>query len=143
MDFSESDRVREVRQIAREFMKKEIYPLEAKLRHDGFAAVLPQLREKRAKAKETGLWAAHLPEEWGGAGLSLTEFAHLSEELGRSPLGHYVFTRRRGLGPPNCVQVVSRIAENRVNSGGLAWTRSCPQLGEVSEESSNDAHLPD
>ncbi len=91
MDFSESDRVREVRQIAREFMKKEIYPLEAKFRHDGFAAVLPDLREARAKAKETGLWAAHLPEEWGGAGLSLTEFAHLSEELGRSPLGHYAF----------------------------------------------------
>jgi alkylation response protein AidB-like acyl-CoA dehydrogenase len=83
--------VREVRQIAREFMKKEIYPLEAKYRHDGFAAVLPDLREARAKAKETGLWAAHLPEEWGGAGLSLTEFAHLSEELGRSPLGHYAF----------------------------------------------------
>ena len=91
MDFSESDRVREVRQTAREFMKKEIYPLEAKFRHDGFAAVLPDLREARAKAKETGLWAAHLPEEWGGAGLSLTEFAHLSEELGRSPLGHYAF----------------------------------------------------
>jgi alkylation response protein AidB-like acyl-CoA dehydrogenase len=91
MDFSESDRVRGFRQIAREFMKKEIYPLEAKFRHDGFAAVLPQLKEKRAKAKQTGLWAAHLPAEWGGAGLSLTEFAHLSEELGRSPLGHYAF----------------------------------------------------
>src|SRR5262249_41190209 len=91
MDFSESDRVREVRQMAREFMRKEIYRLEAKFRHDGFAAVLPQLKEARAKAKETGLWAAHLPAEWGGAGLLLTEFAHLSEELGRSPLGHYVF----------------------------------------------------
>jgi alkylation response protein AidB-like acyl-CoA dehydrogenase len=37
------------------------------------------------------LWAAHVPEEHGGAGLPLTEFAHLSEELGRSPLGHWVF----------------------------------------------------
>src|SRR5207248_178361 len=41
--------------------------------------------------EQTGLWAAHVPAEWGGAGVSLTEFAHLSEELGRSPLGHYVF----------------------------------------------------
>ena len=32
-----------------------------------------------------------MPEAHGGAGLSLTEFAHVSEELGRSPLGHYVF----------------------------------------------------
>ncbi len=91
MDFSESDRVREFRQVARDLMKNEIYPLEAKSRQEGFAAVLPKLKAARAKAKETGLWAAHLPEEWGGAGLSLTEFAHLSEELGRSPLGHYVF----------------------------------------------------
>jgi alkylation response protein AidB-like acyl-CoA dehydrogenase len=91
MDFSESDRVSDVRQTARKFMEKEIYPLEAQFRRDGFAAVLPRLKEKRAKAKETGLWAAHLPTEWGGAGLSLTEFANLSEELGRSPLGHYVF----------------------------------------------------
>src|SRR5215472_8175455 len=91
MDFSESDRVRDVRRMAREFMKKEIYPLEPKSRQEGFAAVLPKLQAARAKAKETGLWAAHLPEEWGGAGFSLTEFAHLSEELGHSPLGHYAF----------------------------------------------------
>jgi acyl-CoA dehydrogenase len=91
MDFSESDRVRGFRGTVREFMKKEVYPLEAQYRRDGFAAVLPQLKEKRTKAKQTGLWAAHLPAEWGGAGLSLTEFAHLSEELGRSPLGHYLF----------------------------------------------------
>ena len=91
MDFSESDRVRGFRKTVREFMKKEVYPLEQKLRHDGFAALLPTLKEKRAKAKETGLWAAHIPAEWGGAGLSFTEFAHLSEELGRSPLGHYIF----------------------------------------------------
>jgi len=91
MDFSESERVRDLRQMVRAFMKKEIYPLEPKYRKDGFGAVLPDLKQKRVKAKETGLWAAHLPVEWGGAGLSLTEFAHLSEELGRSPLGHYVF----------------------------------------------------
>ena len=91
MDFSESDRVQGFRQTVREFMKKEVYPLEQKLRHDGFKALLPTLKEKRAKARETGLWAAHIPAEWGGAGLSFTEFAHLSEELGRSPLGHYIF----------------------------------------------------
>ncbi|HET9754111.1 MAG TPA: acyl-CoA dehydrogenase family protein, partial [Myxococcales bacterium] len=72
MDFSESDRVQGFRQTVREFMKKEVYPLEQKLRHDGFKALLPTLREKRAKAKETGLWAAHIPAEWGGAGLSFT-----------------------------------------------------------------------
>ncbi len=53
--------------------------------------MLPELERRRARARETGLWTAHVPEAYGGAGLSLTEFAHMSEELGRSPLGHYVF----------------------------------------------------
>jgi alkylation response protein AidB-like acyl-CoA dehydrogenase len=38
-----------------------------------------------------GLSSPHMPKQYGGAGLSLMEFAHLAEELGRSPLGHYVF----------------------------------------------------
>ncbi len=91
MDFSDSERVKAFRGVVREFMKREIHPLEPALRRSGFVALLPELRARRAKAKETGLWAAHLPAAWGGAGLSLVEFAHLSEELGRSPLGHYVF----------------------------------------------------
>ncbi len=91
MDFSESERVQSVRAIAREFMRKEVFPLEATFLAKGFAAVLPELKVRRARAKETGLFAAHVPAAWGGAGLSLGEFAHLSEELGKSPLGHYLF----------------------------------------------------
>jgi alkylation response protein AidB-like acyl-CoA dehydrogenase len=52
---------------------------------------VPRLREKRQKVRQMGLLAPHLPEANGGAGLSLLEFAFLSEELGRSVLGHYVF----------------------------------------------------
>ena len=91
MDFSESDRVREMREIVRGFVRRELMPLEGPVRAQGFAAMLPQLQQVRRKAKDTGLFAAPLPAEWGGAGLPLTEFAHLSEELGRSPLGHWAF----------------------------------------------------
>jgi acyl-CoA dehydrogenase len=91
MDFSVSDRVLGFQGLVREFMRKEVHPLEPRLRREGFAALLPQLRKAREKARETGLFAAHLPPEYGGAHLPLTEFAHLSEELGKSPLGHYVF----------------------------------------------------
>ena len=91
MDFSESERVKSIRGIIREFMQKEVYPLEPRLRRQPFAELLPELREKRERARQTGLWAAHIPESHGGAGLSLVEFAHMSEELGRSPIGHYLF----------------------------------------------------
>ena len=91
MDFAESERVRTIRGIAREFVQKELVPLEPALRRRRFVELLPELRRVRDRAKETGLWAAHLPAEWGGAGLGLVEFAHLSEELGRTPIGHYAF----------------------------------------------------
>ncbi len=91
MDFSQPERVKAFRGLVREFMKKEIHPLEPVFRTKGFPAVAAQLALVREKAKETGLFAAHMPPDWGGMGLPLTEFAHLSEELGRSPLGHYCF----------------------------------------------------
>ena len=91
MDFGESPNVKTIRGIVRTFMEKEVYPLEPSLRQNGFRALLPVLKEKRERARETGLWAAHVPDALGGAGLSLTEFAHMSEELGKSPLGHYLF----------------------------------------------------
>ena len=91
MDFSESPKVKTVRELARGFMEKEVYPLEPLLFREGFAALLPELEKRRDRARATGLWAAFLPESEGGGGLSLTEYAHLSEELGRSPIGHYLF----------------------------------------------------
>ncbi len=91
MDFHESPKVRTLRQVVGEFVEKEVIPLEPLLRREGFAAMLPRLERLREKARETGLFAAFMPEEWGGAGLTLVEFAHMSEALGRSPLGHYAF----------------------------------------------------
>jgi alkylation response protein AidB-like acyl-CoA dehydrogenase len=72
-------------------VQEELYPLEPELLQQGFGALLPTLRRKREQVKALSLWAPHLPEELGGLGLSLTQFAHVSEILGQSPLGHYVF----------------------------------------------------
>ena len=91
MEFSESARVTAIRGAVREFMQAEVFPLEPALRSQGFVALQPALEQVRTRARQTGLWAAHVPEEHGGAGLSLAEFAHMSEELGKSPLGHYCF----------------------------------------------------
>jgi alkylation response protein AidB-like acyl-CoA dehydrogenase len=91
MDFSISKKTASALDLARDFIARELQPLESALLADGFEAILPDLERCRERARQTGLWAAHVPEEYGGAGLSLTEFAHLSEELGRSPLGHFAF----------------------------------------------------
>jgi acyl-CoA dehydrogenase len=74
-----------------EFLKKEVYPIELGVINKPFRQSLPLLKSLREKAKELKLWAPHLSTEEGGVGLNLVEFAQVSELLGTSPLGHYIF----------------------------------------------------
>ncbi|MGH7453963.1 MAG: acyl-CoA dehydrogenase family protein, partial [bacterium] len=73
------------------FLVEEVYPLEQNFLRKRFRELLPVLQRKREQVKALDLWTPHLPKEYGGLGLSLAEFAHLSEEMGRTPLGHFVF----------------------------------------------------
>jgi acyl-CoA dehydrogenase len=93
MDFSHSERALSLAKTARDFIDREVIPLEAQFLGGGssWESLQPQLRALRAKARDTGLWAPHMPRELGGAGLSVTELARVGEELGRTPLGHYSF----------------------------------------------------
>ena len=75
----------------RSFLRSEAYPLEQSFLFQRFKELVPTLEAKRAQVKAEGLWAPHLPEEYGGLGLTLSEFARVSEELGRTPIGHYLF----------------------------------------------------
>jgi acyl-CoA dehydrogenase len=75
----------------RTFVQQELIPLEPHFLNGEFRDLLPVLTEKRRQVKELGLWAPWLPSQYGGLGLTLAEYAHVSEELGRCPLGHYVF----------------------------------------------------
>ena len=73
------------------FLKEFIYPIEKDIIYGSFKSHLPKLRELRVLAQSKGLFTPHLSIDEGGLGLSLPEFAHISEVLGTSPLGHYVF----------------------------------------------------
>jgi alkylation response protein AidB-like acyl-CoA dehydrogenase len=75
----------------KKFVRDEVYPLERDFLRRPFRELTPLFREKREKVKAMGLWAPHLPVEHGGVGLTLSEFALVSEELGRTPMGHYLF----------------------------------------------------
>lgn len=86
-----SDKALELVPRYRAFLEKYIIPLEQGAIYGSFRAHLPALQALRVKAKEEGLFAPHLPVSHGGLGLSLVDFASISEVLGTSPLGHYVF----------------------------------------------------
>ena len=73
----------------REFIEKEVIPLEPLLLNHEYEALMAQLDEKRKIARSLGFWLPQIPQEYGGMGLSLAEHGQVSEVLGRSLLGHY------------------------------------------------------
>src|ERR1044072_922300 len=75
----------------KEFLRASAYPLESDFLRRPFRKRTPTLNATREKVKALGLWAPHLPKEHGGLGLTLSQFALVSEELGRTPIGHYPF----------------------------------------------------
>lgn len=91
MDFTPPQTLKKLLPEVRTFIREQVQPREKELMTKGFNAMQPELERLRGQVRELGLFAPHMAKEYGGAGLSLMEFAHLAEELGRSPLGHYVF----------------------------------------------------
>ncbi len=91
MDFELSDQVKTAVKMVTEFVDSELIPMEGELQALGFDAMMPKIREKQKLVRQMGLWAPCFPKELGGLGLKVAEFAPISEALGRSPLGHFVF----------------------------------------------------
>jgi alkylation response protein AidB-like acyl-CoA dehydrogenase len=91
MDFSLSEKMQTVLGMIDEFVHKELVPMEEDFLRSSFRSLLPELEKKRAKVKQMGLWAPGHPKELGGAGLDLVELGLVSEAVGGTPLGHFVF----------------------------------------------------
>lgn len=91
MDFTTPAHLEPILQRVRAFVQEELIPLESTFLNGEFRDMLPVLAAKRDQVKAAGLWAPFLPVAYSGMGLTLSEYAHVSEELGRTPLGHYVF----------------------------------------------------
>ncbi|MGE0455968.1 MAG: acyl-CoA dehydrogenase family protein [Vicinamibacteria bacterium] len=128
----------------RGFVRDELQPLEPRLLSGPFRELLPALREKRERVRALGLFAPHLPKQHGGLGLPLAEFGRLSEELGRSPLGHFAFNCAApdignmelllGHGTPEqCLRWLGPIARGEL--------RSCFSMCEPEEPGSNPVLL--
>jgi acyl-CoA dehydrogenase len=84
-----SDKINQIRLLTAEIVNKEILPNENKLwRSRASGATDEERAEARSlrhaiqdKVKQAGLWAPHLPEEYGGCGLSFLEHAYMNEVL--------------------------------------------------------------
>jgi len=99
MDFSYTQKVRELQERLGAFMTEYVYPAEAaaheeleKNRRSGNAwQPLEVMEDLKLKAKAHALWNLFLPESEHGAGLTNLEYAPLCEIMGRSHLAPEVF----------------------------------------------------
>jgi len=140
----ESAKVLELVPRYRDFLEKYIIPLEQGAIYGSFKAHLPQLHALRAKAKEMGLFTPHLPVSHGGLGLSLVEFASISEVLGTSPLGHYVFNSNApDIGNMELMHQFASpyLQETYLRPLERGEIRSCFAMTEPEHAGSNPVHL--
>ncbi|TAL31131.1 MAG: acyl-CoA dehydrogenase [Spirochaetes bacterium] len=91
MDFGISDKMQTILTMINEFVDRELIPLEHQFVNAEFRDMVGLLAEKRKMVKQMELWGPNIPADLGGMGLPLVEHGLVSEALGRSPLGHYVF----------------------------------------------------
>jgi acyl-CoA dehydrogenase len=88
IDFTLPADVTAVRDRVRAFMRERVAPEETRMRTAG--GWRKGLRALREEAKAAGLWAPHMPGEWGGMGLGPLAMAFVSAECGRTTMGAYV-----------------------------------------------------
>ena len=91
MDFRVDDETQALLERYRAFVQDRLYPRERALLQQPFSASEPELQALRVAARAEGLYAPQVPAELGGLGLSLLRFGLVSEVLGSTPFGHYVF----------------------------------------------------
>ncbi len=91
MDFEVSEQMATILAMVREFVDREVVPIEGEMLHGSPERVDELVAAAQGKVRQMGLWAPNHPEEYGGLGLSMVDHGLLSEALGRSPLGHTVF----------------------------------------------------
>jgi acyl-CoA dehydrogenase len=91
MHFFQTDKTNQLLPQYKQFLEEHLYPIELDVLNKPFRQSLTLLKSLRDKAKVNGLFTPHLSVQEGGPGLTLVEFAQISELLGTSPLGHYIF----------------------------------------------------
>jgi len=91
MDFALPEPMKPILERMRRFIADALLPRERDLMTAPFEQALPELSALRNEVKKLGLWLPQAPKDIGGMGLSVLEHGLVSEVLGHSPFGHFVF----------------------------------------------------
>jgi len=98
------EELRMLRDTARQFMVRDVKPVEDTLPHDCFHTPDNLLKPLQEKARSLGLWCLRTPGEYGGADLNLLGQAVIGEEAARCKMGAYIpAIGAFGRDPPNVI----------------------------------------
>ncbi|HEV8065509.1 MAG TPA: acyl-CoA dehydrogenase family protein, partial [Acidimicrobiales bacterium] len=75
------DRINDIRMRTAEIVNEDILPNERQLWGRGGGDARELRDEIKAKVKKAGLWAPHLPKDYGGMGLDFLAHAYMNEVL--------------------------------------------------------------
>lgn len=75
----------------RVFVRERLIPVELDILRCSWQDAVPILEALRHDVKAMGYWTPQIPSAYGGMGLNNYQFGRVSEILGMSPIGHYVF----------------------------------------------------
>ena len=85
------DATNQIRLLTAEIVAQHIIPNEHFLMRRGDPEVGKRWAELIAMVKERGLWAPHLPTEYGGMGIGFLKLAYMNEILAWSPYSNPIF----------------------------------------------------
>lgn len=91
MDFTVPESMQNHLDSLSDFVRQHLIPLEPLLLSHQYEPLMKELNALRQRVRESGWWAPNLPASVGGHFTSLVDLGLISEVLGQSPLGHYVF----------------------------------------------------
>ena len=90
IDFTYPPEVEDARLLVRNFFDETARPRMDAINKPGGEDYWTTIKALRDVAKSQGLWAPHMPEEWGGMGFGITAVAAMSAEAVKHPMGPYI-----------------------------------------------------
>jgi acyl-CoA dehydrogenase len=142
-EFTVPPRVARIRDAIAAFVREELIPREGVL-FEPAGVPWELILELRAKARRTGIFGPHLPEEWGGLGLDMRGVAVVFEEAGTSLLGPFAIN---GAAPDegnmHLLEVVATREQKQKYLARLARgeTRSCFAMTEPAPGAGSDPRM--
>jgi acyl-CoA dehydrogenase len=117
-----SEELQLLRQTVRDFMRNEIWPIEAELDSEAFKLPKEDKARVQAKARAAGLWCVQSPAEYGGGGLGLLAQSVVAEQATQCRMGAYITAGEAfGWDPP---KVIFKGTQEQIEKFGIPTVES-------------------